>query len=143
MSQISDDSPIKLEINFKGQKPIEFNGLSGKTRLDELTEGTYIDDNGVEHIINLWGMISNGTVELCKEEWQNCGFINDSHSQTTLKDIWKLVSPGGTDNPGSLKLWGKKSWETGSKKYKKKSKKKSKKRSKKARSKKKKSQRKS
>ena len=125
--RISDNSLIRqLEIKFKGQNSINFYDLRGDTRLEQLTEGTYIDDNGVEHIINLWGMINNGLVELCIEEWQNCESINSTDPQTTLKDIWKLVSPGGTDNPDSLKLWGKKSWEAGSKKYKKKSKKKSK-----------------
>ena len=125
---LREDNTIRqLEIKLKDQNSIYFKGISGSTRMDQLTDGEYKDDNGVvsPEPINVWEMITNGSLKLCDKEWNECMDEYARMPDFRIMDLWNddeefenNLTYHGEDGdefdsddygePTSLKLWGKK-----------------------------------
>ena len=126
----------QLEIKLKGQNSIFFGDrygtpLRGRTRMDELTAGSYTGDNGVPcpEPINVWDMLNSDppaawglggegpALTFCFDEWNEC--VEVFPPEYTIADLWNdNLGEGPGDWTGdrqnaqgittSFKIWGKK-----------------------------------
>lgn len=138
---VPTDTISKLEIKLIDRNSIYFKDLFAGTTIDQLIDGVYKDNNGVEYSVNVWDKINNRELFLCNNEWV---FPCDSvPSNLRIIEIWNgdrqrrsyITQEGEDGSRKSMKLYAKLKEDddpdlpltSGGKKYKKKKSKKKKK----------------